>query len=51
MSRKQLTEILCKKFELTRQTVSSFISQYIKDKVLLEVNGYIHSSEDTALAF
>lgn len=51
MSRKQLTEILCKKFELTRQTVSAFISQCIKEKTLLEVNGFIHASEDTALAF
>ena len=51
ISRKQLTEILCKKFELTRQTVSAFISQCIKEKTLLEVNGFIHASEDTALAF
>ena len=51
ISRKQLTEILIKKFELTRQTVSSFISQCIKDQSLLEVNGFIHASEDTALAF
>ena len=51
ISRKQLTEILIKKFDLARQTVSAYISQCIKDKTLLEVNGFIHASEDTALAF
>ena len=51
ISRKQLTEILIKKFELARQTVSAYISQCIKDKTLFEVNGFIHASEDTALAF
>ena len=51
ISRKQLTAIIIKKFELRRQTVSSFISQWLKDKLLFEVNGDIHASEDMALAF
>jgi len=51
ISRKQLTEILIKKFELRRQTVSSFISQWLNDGSVIEVNGMIHASDKTALAF
>ena len=51
ISRKQLTEILIKKFELRRQTVSSFISQWLKDGSFVEGNGMIHASDETALAF
>ena len=51
ISRKQLTEILVKKFELRRQTVSSLISQWLKDDSVIEVNGMIHASDETALAF
>ena len=51
ISRKQLTEILVTKFEIKRPTVSSIISQWVKDEALYEVNGYVHASEETALAF
>ena len=51
ISRKQLTAILISKFNLQRQTVSSIISQWLKDGLVLEINGYIHASEETALAF
>ena len=51
INRKQLTEILVKKFELRRQTVSSLISQWLKDDSVIEVNGMIHASDETALAF
>ena len=51
ISRKQLTEILVKKFDIKRPTVSSLISQWVKDEALYEVNGFVHASEETALAF
>ena len=51
ISRKQLTAILISKFNLQRQTVSSIISQWLKDGLVLEINGYTHASEETALAF
>ena len=51
ISRKQLTAILISEFNLQRQTVSSIISQWLKDGLVLEINGYIHASEETALAF
>lgn len=51
ISRKQLTAILISKFNLQRQTVSSIISQWLKDGLVLEINGNIHASEETALAF
>lgn len=50
-SRRQLTEILVKKFGVKRNTISGIISQWIKDGSVLEVNGYIHASDETALAF
>jgi len=45
ISRKQLTEILVKKFENRRQTISGFISQWIKDKSLFEMNAVISDSD------
>jgi small-conductance mechanosensitive channel len=51
MSRKQLTEILAKKFELKRPTVASIISQWIKESLVYSVNDMIHASDETALAF
>lgn len=50
MSRKQLTAILMKKFELSRTTVTTFISNQI-GTTFFEVNGMIHATEDAALAF
>ena len=50
ISRKQLTAILCSKFELAYSTASAFIKEQI-NKNLYEVNGEIHASPDSALAF
>ena len=49
--RKQLTEILSKKFELNRSTVSSIISQWLKSETVVEVNNMIHDTPETALPF
>lgn len=51
ISRKQLTEILVKKFELERTTVSKFISSQVEAKALYEVDKMIHASDEMALAF
>ena len=51
ISRKQLTAIMVNKFEVKRNTISGYISQWINDGSVLEVNGYIHASDKTALAF
>ena len=51
INRKQLTEILVKKFEVSRQTVSGLISGWLKDKSLFESDGNIQASPDLALAF
>ena len=51
ISRKQLTAILSKKFDVKRNTISGHISQWINDGSILEVNGFIHASDETALAF
>ncbi len=51
MSRKQLTAILMKKFDVKRNTISGYISQWINNGSVLEVNGFIHASDKTALAF
>ena len=51
ISRKQLTEILVKKFEVSRQTVSGLISGWLKDKLMYESDGNIQASPDMALAF
>ncbi len=51
ISRKQLTEILTKKFELKRNTFSEYISLWIQNGAIYEVNGMIHASDKMALAF
>ena len=51
ISRKQLTAILVNKFEVKRNTISGYISQWLNEGLVLEVNGYIHASDETALAF
>ena len=51
MHRKQLTEILVKKTDLNRSTVSSIITQWLKNKVLVEINNMIHATSETALPF
>ena len=51
ISRKQLTEILIKKFELERSTVSKFITSQVEAKALYEVDKRIYASDDLALAF
>ena len=51
ISRKQLTEILVKKFELERTTVSRFLAAQIEAKALYEVHKMIHASAETALPF
>jgi PAS domain-containing protein len=51
ISRKQLTEILVKKFEVERTTVSRFLTTQIDAKALYEVNKMIQASDDLALAF
>lgn len=51
VSRKQLTEILVKMFERKRPTVSTYISDWLKDGSIVEVNGMIQVSNDLALPF
>ncbi len=51
ISRKQLTAILVKKFNVKRNTISGYISQWLNEGLVLEVNGFIHASDETALAF
>lgn len=51
VSRKQLTEILVKVLDRKRPTVSSYISEWLKEKVIVENNGLIQTPEDLALAF
>jgi hypothetical protein len=48
ISRKQLTEILIKKFELSRATVSAFISRNI-GSAFYEVEGMIQLTPDNVL--
>jgi len=50
ISRRQLTEILMKKFELKRTTVTTFISRHVGSS-FFEANGIIQASPDMALAF
>jgi RecA-family ATPase len=45
ISRKQLTENLTNLLERERCTVSSYISQWLKDKILVEVSGMIQVSD------
>ena len=49
--RKQLTEILTKVLERERSTVSTYITNWIKDGSIVEVNGMIQVSNDLALPF
>ena len=51
ISRKQLTEILAKKFDVERTTVSKFITAQIEAKAFFEVDKMIHASDELALAF
>ena len=51
MSRKQLTEILVKKFEVGRNTVYKFLNRQIAEKTLYAADKNITVSPETALAF
>jgi len=51
VSRKQLTEILVNVFERKRPTVATYITEWLKDGSLVEVNGMIQLSNDLALPF
>ena len=51
ISRRQLTEILVKVFNRKRPTVSSYISEWLKDGSIVEVNGMIQVSNDLAIPF
>jgi RecA-family ATPase len=51
VSRKQLTEILVNVFDRKRPTVSTYISEWLKDGSIVEVNGMIQVSNDLALPF
>ena len=51
ISRKQLTEILVKRFELERSTVSKFITAQVEAKTLYEVDKNISDSQEMALPF
>ncbi len=51
ISRKQLTAMLSKMFDVKRNTISGYISQWIGEGSVSEVNGFIHASDKTALAF
>ena len=51
VSRKQLTEILIKVYDRKRPTVSTYISEWLNNGSLVEVNGMIQVSNDLALPF
>ena len=51
ISRKQLTEILINVFDRKRPTVATYISEWLKDGSIVEVNGMIQVSDDLALPF
>ena len=51
ITRKQLTEILINAFERKRPTVSTYISEWLKDGSIVEVNGMIQVSNDLSLPF
>ena len=51
VTRKQLTEILIKVFDRKRPTVSTYISEWLKDGSIVEVNDMIQVSNDLALPF
>lgn len=51
VSRKQLTEILVNVFDRKRPTVATYITEWLKDGKLVEVNGMIQVSNNLALPF
>ena len=51
VSRKQLTEILVNVLERKRPTVSTYISEWLNDGSLVEVNGMIQLPNNLALPF
>lgn len=51
VSRKQLTEILINVLNRKRPTVSTYISEWLKDGSIVEVNGMIQVSNDLSLPF
>jgi len=51
ISRKQLTEILVKVLERSRPTVANYITEWLKDGSIVEINGMIQVSNDLALPF
>ena len=51
IGRKQLTEILINVFDRKRPTVATYISEWLKDGSIVEVNGMIQVSNDLALPF
>jgi len=51
VSRKQLTEILVNVLDRKRPTVATYISEWVKDGSIVEVNGMIQVSNDLALPF
>lgn len=51
VSRKQLTEILVKVLDRKRPTVSTYISEWLKDGSIVEVNGMIQISNEQSLPF
>ncbi|MBR1448116.1 MAG: AAA family ATPase [Prevotella sp.] len=51
VSRKQLTEILVNVLDRKRPTVSTYITEWLKNGSIVEVNGMIQVSNDLALPF
>lgn len=51
LSRKQLTEILVNVLGRERTTVSTYISGWVKDKAVVEVNGMIQISNELSIPF
>ena len=51
ISRKQLTEILVKVLERERSTVATYITLWLKEKVLVDINGMIQNINEQVLPF
>jgi len=51
ISRKELTEQLGRVLNRERSTVSTYISQWLKDQVIVDVNGLIHDANNTDFPF
>ena len=49
VSRKQLTEILVKVFERERSTVASYITGWLKDKAIVEIDSMVLDSNNMVL--